>query len=139
VLEKRREGLPFLLKNTRRLIDRDTLEKGVCGDYPAGFDPSVVRACAIEQIALGDSVPTGTFLDMCVNLPIIDPLAIRMPTLVLRSEYDGIATDEDLLEFFARLPNRDKQFIVSPSLGHSSILGLQRHRVWNALEAFLRA
>ena len=32
----------------------------------------------------------------------------------MRGQYDGIAAIEDLLEFFKRLPNPDKQFAVMP-------------------------
>jgi len=33
---------------------------------------------------------------------------------------DGIASVEDLLEFFARLPSPDKQFAVMPGIAHTS-------------------
>jgi pimeloyl-ACP methyl ester carboxylesterase len=38
----------------------------------------------------------------------------------MRGQYDGIASMEDLLEFFARLPNPDKQFAVMPGIAHAS-------------------
>jgi pimeloyl-ACP methyl ester carboxylesterase len=57
---------------------------------------------------------------MCANLPVCDPEKIRMPVLIMRGEYDGIASMDDLLEFFAKLPNPDKQFAVMPGIAHAS-------------------
>ena len=39
-----------------------------------------------------------------------------MPTAILRGQHDGIATDEDLLDFFRLLPNPDKEFVMLLSL-----------------------
>jgi alpha-beta hydrolase superfamily lysophospholipase len=57
---------------------------------------------------------------MCSKLPVVDPLQITMPTLVLRGQYDGIAAFDDLIEFFKRLPNPDKQFTVMSGISHAS-------------------
>ena len=50
----------------------------------------------------------------------IDPAAITVPTIVMRGEFDGIAGFDDLMNFFARLPNPDKQFTVMPEISHAS-------------------
>jgi alpha-beta hydrolase superfamily lysophospholipase len=65
-------------------------------------------------------MPNGTYIDMCSKLPVVDPLQITMPTLVLRGQYDGIAAFDDLIEFFKRLPNPDKQFTVLSGISHAS-------------------
>ena len=42
--------------------------------------------------------------------------------LLVRGEYDGIATVADLEEFFNLLPNGDRQFVILPghrALGHA--------------------
>jgi pimeloyl-ACP methyl ester carboxylesterase len=57
---------------------------------------------------------------MCSNLPVCDPEKIGVPTLIMRGEYDGIASFSDLLKFFERLPNPDKQFAVMPGIAHAS-------------------
>ena len=57
-------------------------------------------------------MPNGTYIDMCSKLPVVDPGRITVPTIVLRGQYDGIAGFDDLIEFFKRLPNPDKQFSV---------------------------
>ena len=38
----------------------------------------------------------------------------------MRGQYDGIAGFQDLLDFFAKLPNPDKQFSVMPGIAHAS-------------------
>jgi alpha-beta hydrolase superfamily lysophospholipase len=88
---------------------------------------------------LGSSVPTGTYLDMTTRLPIVDPALIAAPTLVVRGELDTIATMEDLLAFFQRLPSNDKRFAVLPGLAHVATLGVKRHLVWNATAEFFLA
>jgi pimeloyl-ACP methyl ester carboxylesterase len=80
----------------------------------------VIEAFADAILALDDSVPTGTYVDMCANLPVVDPTKITVPTLIMRGEYDGIASFEDLIEFFHLLPNPDKQFSVMPGIAHAS-------------------
>ena len=136
-LEKRREGLPFFRANARRSVDVQTIERAITADRPDAFEPEAALACAKAQIATGDSVPTGTFLDMTANLPVVDPAKVTVPTLLMRSQYDTIATIEDLTQFFSRLPSSDKQFAFIPGVGHSSIMGINRHRVWSCLQAFL--
>src|SRR3984893_19511847 len=83
------------------------------------------------------SVPTGTYLDMTANLPVIDPQKIHAPVLVARGEYDGIATDEDCLNFYRKLVNSDRQFAILPGMAHSLVLGLNRHQLWHVARAFL--
>ena len=38
----------------------------------------------------------------------------------MRGQWDGIAGFDDLIEFFKRLPNPDKQFAVMPGISHAS-------------------
>ena len=61
-----------------------------------------IEAFADAILALDDSVPTGTYVDMCSKLPLVDPAKITVPTIVMRGEYDGIAGFDDLIEFFKR-------------------------------------
>ena len=43
---------------------------------------------------------TGSYLDMTTRLPIVDPVKLPAPVLLARGEYDGIDTENDLLNFF---------------------------------------
>ena len=60
-------------------------------DHPGTADDEVIEAFADAILALDDSVPTGTYVDMCANLPVVDPAKITVPTIIMRGEYDGIA------------------------------------------------
>jgi pimeloyl-ACP methyl ester carboxylesterase len=85
----------------------------------------------------GDSVPTGTYVDMTTRLPLVDPEKVRCPVLIVRAEHDGIATDEDILAFWAKLPNPDKEIAKIGGLAHTALLGVNRARFFHALEGFL--
>lgn len=138
-LTKRRDGVAFFRANNRRPIDRAFIESIFTRDLPGTSEPAVVEACAEAQLGLGDSVPTGTYLDMTTKLPLVDPARMTRPTLLVRGEHDGIATMEDLLEFFHRLPGGDKRFTVLPGLAHCTPLGVRRHLLWRAVSEFFLA
>ncbi len=74
---------------------------------------------------------------MTSRLPVVQPEQILAPTLIVRGEHDGIASMEDLLEFFRRLPAADRQFVVLPGLAHCTPLGLRRHLMWETVRQFL--
>ena len=86
----------------------------------------------------GDTVPSGTYLDMTSKLPIVFPEKIASPVLVARGEYDGIASMEDLLDFFQKLPNGDKQFSVIAGAAHALSTCKARFAFWYAAEHFLK-
>jgi len=119
-LEQRRRKLPEFLASKRRPIDRAFVHSIFQRDHPDTAEARVVDAFADAILALDDSMPNGTYIDMCSMLPIVDPLQIAMPTLILRGQYDGIAAFDDLIEFFKRLPNPDKQFTVMAGISHAS-------------------
>jgi len=119
-LAERTKRLPEFRTRNRRPIDRAFVRSIFTRDHPGTADDEVIEAFARAILALDDSVPTGTYVDMCANLPLVDPARIGAPTLVMRGQYDGIASVEDLLDFFARLPNPDKQFAVMPGIAHAS-------------------
>ncbi len=64
---------------------------------------------------------TGTYLDMTANLPVVDPTKVQAPgdIALVRGEYDGIATVEDLFDFYRQLPHGDKQLVILPNTAHS--------------------
>jgi pimeloyl-ACP methyl ester carboxylesterase len=120
-LAERRKRLPEFRAKNRRPIDRAFVRSIFTRDHPGTADDKVVEAFADAILALDDSVPTGTYVDMCANLPVVDPARITSPTIIMRGEYDGIAGFDDLLAFFKRLPNPDKQFTVMPGIAHASL------------------
>ena len=135
-LEERRKKLPEFVAKNRRPIDRAFVQSIFARDHADCAEPRVVEAFADAILALDDSMPNGTYVDMCSKLPIVDPAEITMPTLVLRGQYDGIAAFDDLIEFFKRLPNPDKQFSVLAGISHASFQQKNYLTVYHILHAF---
>ena len=136
-LIKRRENLDYYRTHNTRSVDREFFHSIFTRDKPGTSDPAVGDIIADIELEYGDTVPTGTYLDMCANLPVIDPRQIDCPTLVLRGEFDGVATEEDVLAFFAALPNPDKHLSFMAGMAHVAPLGFNRHRFWHLVESFL--
>ena len=136
-LIKRRENLEYFRTHNRRPVDRAFFHSIFNRDKPGLSDPAVPDALADSELAFGDSVPTGTYLDMCANLPVVDPRKIHCPVLIVRGEHDGIAAEQDLLDFFALLPHKDKQFVLLPGQAHVGPFGTNRHRFFHVIHAFL--
>ena len=136
-LIKRAEKLPEYRAHNTRPVDRAFFESIFTRDKPGTSEKIVADALADTELKYGDTVPTGTYVDMCANLPVVDPEKILCPVMIVRGEHDGVATEEDLMAFFAKLPNMDKQFSFFAGQAHVAPLGLNRHRFWHAVEAFL--
>jgi alpha-beta hydrolase superfamily lysophospholipase len=136
-LEKRAKQLPYFRTHNRRLRDRAMIQSIFTRDHPGTSDPRVAEALADAELQFGDQVPTGTYLDMCANLPVVDPARVLAPVMLIRGEHDGIASEEDLLDFYQRLPNPDRQFIVLPGAAHALVFGHNRHQLWHIAHAFL--
>jgi pimeloyl-ACP methyl ester carboxylesterase len=134
-LAERRKKLPEFKAKNRRPIDKAFIHSIFDRDHPGTADANVIDAFADAVTALDNSVPTGTYVDMCENLPVIDPEQITVPTLIMRGQWDGIASFEDLVAFFARLPNPDKHFAVMPGISHASFqqknFALVYHILWS--------
>jgi len=135
-LVERRKKLPQFLAAKRRPIDRAFVNSIFARDHPECAEQRVVDAFADAILALDDSIPNGTYIDMCSKLPIVDPARIAAPTLLMRGQYDGIATFDDLLEFFKRLPNPDKQFTVMAGISHASFQQKNYRMVYDILHAW---
>jgi pimeloyl-ACP methyl ester carboxylesterase len=136
-LNDRAKQVDFYRTHNMRPATRELYRSIFTRDKSGTADPAVGDALADAEAKYGDSVPTGTYLDMVTKLPLIDPARLHVPVLMARGEYDGISTQEDLIGFFERLANRDKQYVVVPGSAHSLVLGYNRARFWHALNAFL--
>ena len=136
-LVERRKNLPRYQASNRRPVSREFYRSVFTRDHSGAAEPMLGDIIADEEMKYGDSVPTGTYVDMTTKLPLVDPAKVRCPVLITRAEHDGIATDEDIMAFFARLPSPDKQLVKIGGLAHTAILGVNRARFWHALDAFL--
>jgi len=135
-LAERKKKLPEFQSKNRRPIDRAFVYSIFSRDHPGCADEATISAFAGAILALDDSVPTGTYVDMCSKLPLVDPLRITAPTILMRGEYDGIAGFDDLVEFFKRLPNTDKQFAVMAGISHASFQQKNYKMVYHILHSF---
>lgn len=135
-LAERRKKLPEFKAKNRRPIDRAFVYSIFNRDHPGCAEEKVIEAFADHILKLDDSVPTGTYVDMCSKLPVVDPAKITAPTLVMRGQFDGIAGFDDLMAFFKRLPNPDKQFAVMSGISHASFHQINYLTVYHILHAF---
>ncbi len=136
-LEKRREKVAEYRASPRRKVDRAFIHSMFTRDKPGTSEMIAADALADAELPLSDTVPTGTYLDMCAHLPVIDPVKIGCPVCIIRGEFDGIAAEPDLLDFFGKLPSKDKQFVFVSGLAHAATLGLNRHKFWHAMQSFM--
>jgi pimeloyl-ACP methyl ester carboxylesterase len=135
-LAERRKKLPEFQTRNRRPIDKAFIHSVFDRDHPGTAEENVIDAFADAVTALDDSVPTGTYVDMCSRLPVVDPEKITVPTLIMRGQWDGIASFEDLIAFFSKLPNPDKQFTVMPGISHASFQQKNYALVYHILASF---
>jgi pimeloyl-ACP methyl ester carboxylesterase len=135
-LEQRRKKLPEFQAKNRRPIDRAFVHSIFNRDHPGTADEATIEAFADAILTLDSSMPTGTYVDMCSKLPLVDPQKVTMPTIVMRGEHDGIASMEDLLAFYAKLATSSKQFSVMEGISHASFQQKNYMMVYQILHAF---
>jgi len=142
------EGAPSLIKRRERLDEwqatnsREVNEAYFHNMFTRDIEgltiPELPAAAAKAEMANGGgSVPNGTYIDMCINLPLVDPAKITCPVLMIRADHDGITTDEDTANFYAALATKDKQLLMMSGQAHNITVGVNRHRFWHALRSFL--
>ena len=124
------------LAGNRRPVDLALLESMVTRDNPNLSEPAVIKALVEQVLALDKTLPTGAFLDMATKLPICDPEKISVPTVVMRGQFDGTATLQDVLNFYLKLPNPDKQFAMLPGMSHASIHEINREVAFAVVDNF---
>lgn len=136
-LQTRAKDLEYYKAHNRRPRTQADINSIFTRDKTGTADPRVPVAIGKVELRYGAEVPTGTYLDMVANLPTVDPAKLSNPVLMLRGEYDGIATMEDLLAFYQNLPNGDRAFAVLPGMAHSVVWGINRQLFWHAMHGFL--
>jgi pimeloyl-ACP methyl ester carboxylesterase len=139
-IARRRARIDQLRANNRRKRDAAMIRSIFSRDgHASSYDPAVPEAIIAAEMKFGDQIPTGTYLDMAANLPIVDPKKVLSPVLMLRGIHDGNSTDDDLLDFYRQLPNGDRQFVILPHTAHSPGYSNNRHLLWYAVKNFLAA
>jgi pimeloyl-ACP methyl ester carboxylesterase len=135
-LKERAKKLPEFKKMNRRPIDRAFVYSVFERDHPGCAEKRTIEAFADAILALDDSMPTGTYVDMTSKLPIVDPEKITVPTIVMRGQWDGIASFDDLVKFFDKLPNPDKTFSVMAGISHASFQQINYKMVYHILHSW---
>jgi alpha-beta hydrolase superfamily lysophospholipase len=136
-LTERAKQLDFYRTHNRRPRDREMIRSIFTRDKPGTSDARIAEFLADEELRFGEETPTGTYLDMTSKLPLVDPKMVQAPVQLIRGEYDGIATVDDLQDFFKQLPSGDRQFVILPGMAHSVVMGKNRQVFWHAMRAFL--
>jgi len=137
-LKKRAEKLEYYRTHNLRLRDRAMIRSIFTRDkLSSSYDPAVADALADEELKFGDKVPTGTYLDMTAHLPLVDPTKVLSPVMLLRGDHDGIATVDDLGDFYRQLPTGNRQFVILPNTAHNMTFGKNRHLMWYVVREFL--
>ena len=139
-IERRRKSIDALRASPRRSRDGDMIRSIFTRDgHLSLYDPAVPEAIIAAEMKFGNTIPSGTYLDMAANLPIVDPTKIKSPVLMVRGEFDGNSTNGDLLDFYRQLPNGDRQFVILPQTPHAVGYSNNRHLLWYAMKNFLAA
>lgn len=136
-LAKRAQMADYYRSHKVRTRDRNMIRSIFTRDKPGTSDPAVAEAMADAELKFGNTAPTGTYLDMVTKLPLVDPARVKAPLLIIHGEYDGIATVDDLCEFFKRLPTPDRQLVILPGASHAVALGVNRREFWHLMRGFL--
>jgi non-heme chloroperoxidase len=135
-LAERKKKLPQFQAMHRRPIDRAFVHSIFNRDHPGTADDATIESFADAILTLDDSMPTGTYVDMCSKLPLLDPTKIVNPTIVMRGEHDGIASFDDLIEFYKKLANADKTFAMMAGISHASFQQKNYLTVYHILHSF---
>jgi pimeloyl-ACP methyl ester carboxylesterase len=139
-IERRRKNLDTLRANPRRKRDAAMIRSIFSRDgFPQGYDPAVAEAIIADEKNFGDTIPSGTYVDMAANLPLVDPKKIMSPVLMLRGEFDGNSTNADLLDFYGQLQNGERQFVILPKTAHAVGYGINRNLLFYAVQSFFAA
>jgi hypothetical protein len=122
--------------NHRRPIDRAMIESIFTRDHGGTSDLTVVDSFADAVLKLDSSAPAGTYLDISANSPVCTPEKLKVSMLMMRGQYDGIASLRGPMHYFARVPHPDKSPDVMPGIAHTSPRSKNWAIAYHALESF---
>lgn len=139
-MERRRRMIDQLRASPRRPFGKAQIDNVFNRDKSGQTDPAIIKALEDFEMKFGDTIPAGTYVDMALHLPLVDPTKIECSTCVSRPDHDGNSTEEELIEFFNGLASRDKQYVLMRGLPHGGgMVGHHRHRMWHLMHAFFSA
>src|SRR6202007_2310694 len=81
-IQRRRDKIAELRATPRRKRDAAMIRSIFNRDgHPNIYDPAMVEALVATEMKFGDTIPSGTYLDMAANLPLVDPAKAKWPVL----------------------------------------------------------
>lgn len=80
-LADRRKKYAGVSPKSRRPVNPAFVRSIFTRDHPGTAYADVVRSYADAICALDDSIPNGTYIDMCERLPLVDPKKITVPVM----------------------------------------------------------
>ena len=135
-LADRRKKLPEFQAKNRRPIDKAFIHSIFDRDHPGCAEENVIDAFADAVVAL-DTLGADRHLCRYVRASAGGRSGQDQGAdLIMRGQWDGIASVDDLIEFFKRLPNPDKQFTVMPGISHASFQQKNYALVFHILASF---
>lgn len=78
-LTERAKQFDYYRTHNRRLHDLEMIRSLYTRDKTGTADPAVGEAPAEVELKFGNQVPTGTYLDITANLPLVDPAKSALP------------------------------------------------------------
>ena len=77
--DRRRKRIEELRANPRRKRDAAMIRSIFTRDgHAEAYDPALPEAIVAAEMKFGDTIPSGTYLDMAVNLPLVDPTKVQV-------------------------------------------------------------
>ncbi len=139
-MDRRRRMAEQLTASPRRPFGKAQIDNVFNRDKSGQTDPAIIKTIEEFELKFGDSVPAGTYVDMALHMPMVDPAKLTCPVAVTRPDHDGNSTEQELYDFFANLATREKQFNLLRGLPHGgAMVGHQRHRIWSLIHTFMSA
>jgi pimeloyl-ACP methyl ester carboxylesterase len=136
-IDRRRKQIDFYKSHPRRPFGMEQIQRIFDRDVAGATGPEVVKALADFELKFGDSVPSGTYLDMASKLPMVDPKTLSCDVCLTRAEHDGNASETELLRFFGDLATKSKQFTMIAGMTHAGgMIGTRRHELWFVMRSF---
>jgi pimeloyl-ACP methyl ester carboxylesterase len=102
---------------------------------PTRTIPQVVERFADQVLALDDSMPTGTYVDMSANLPILDPAKIKVPDRHPARRLGRHRYRQGRARFLRPPAQPDKQLTVMPGIAHTSLRSKNWRMVYDLVDA----
>jgi len=136
-LADRAKQLDFYRTHNLRPRDRNMIRSIFTRDKPGTTEPAVGEALADTELKFGETVPTGTYLDMTANLPVVDPLKVQ--ALVLLPAANATASPPTKISSLSSPSclRPTAKLAILPGLAHSLVMGKNRLLFRHVIREFL--